>query len=80
VLANGESFPPLRRCGPQHCSRTRRYDFQARQREVAALEALQQADLATWYASSIAPGGLRRRKLCIHIAGEHALQSTALKL
>ena len=56
----------------------RRYDFQARQREVAALEALQQADLAAWYASSIAPGGLRRRKLCVHIAGDGTVYRTQL--
>lgn len=70
----------LRRSGLQRCSRVCRYDFQARQKEVAALEALQQADLAAWYTSSIAPGGVRRRKLCIHIAGEHALHFMAFML
>lgn len=44
-----------------------RYNFRAREQEVAALEGLQQKALAAWYRSTIAPGGKQRRKLCVQV-------------
>ena len=46
-----------------------RYNFAAREEEVAALQALGQKELAAWYAATIAPGAADRRKLAVHVAG-----------
>lgn len=45
----------------------RHYEFTLREREAAALAALQRDELCAWYQAHLAPGS-PRRKLCVRVA------------
>lgn len=44
-------------------------DFLSRQKEVAALRTIEKSDILEFFNREIAPSGLARRKLAVHIAG-----------
>ena len=48
----------------------RRYDFLAREQEVACLRELTLGELQRAYAEFFAPGSPQRRKLAIHVVGK----------
>ena len=47
-----------------------RYDFLARELEVAALEDITLEELQDMYKALLVPGGFDRRKLAVHIVGK----------
>lgn len=50
-----------------------RYDFHDRQREVAVLRTLTQADVLAFYHAHFVPEIAKRRKLAVHVAGKSRL-------
>ena len=56
----------------------RRYEFLAREQEVAALRELTLQELQGAFAEHFLPGSARRRKLAVHVVGKsHAAESSA---
>ena len=47
-----------------------RYDFLAREEEVAALEEVSLEELVEVYKAFLVPGGPQRRKLAVHVVGK----------
>lgn len=54
-----------------------RYDFHDRQKEVAVLRTLTQADVLAFYHAHFVPEIAKRRKLAVHVAGKSRLAELA---
>ena len=54
---------------PSFCLACCRYEFQARQQEVAELRTLSQAAVLDFYREHFRPGAPARRKLVVHVVG-----------
>ena len=55
---------------PQYWILLRRYEFQARQQEVAELRSLSQAAVLDFFRQHFSAGARGRRKLVVHVVGK----------
>ena len=65
-------------CSCEDCTLACRYEFLAREQEVAALQDLALEELRAAFAEIFLPGSPQRRKLTVHVVGKsHAAELTA---